>query len=462
MRALPRRESTHTSRPTLADVARNAGVSTATVSYVVNDRDAGISGPTKQRVLRGGRSARVSPGPPRSSNARRADAHDRADHRRDRRAPGRRADDRRLARRRSPARQPAACSCTPPARSTSCAAVVEDLLDRRVDALAYAVAGTRAVEHVEHFGHVPTVLVNCFAASWEVPCILPAEAAGGRAATELVLAAGHRRVAYLGGHRDSWATRQRVKGFRAALRRAGVKAADAPVLAGNFRSDSGYELTRQVLRRRPAPDSGGVRQRPHGRRRLLRPQGTTACASPTTCRSSATTTRRTWRRSSSPALTTIRLPYYEMGAIAAEALLDDSTALAARVDVGCPPIVRRSVAAITRSLTLAARRARRVDVALDEVEHDLRRRLRLVHLPDGLADEVVDQSLGAVARPGRPGDARLGLADEDHLQRHRQRVRIGWVLPLVGPRRAQLARRLARSSPATATCPRTWRRGTSP
>ncbi len=37
----------------MADVARDAGVSTATVSYVVNDRhDAGISPPTQERVLR--------------------------------------------------------------------------------------------------------------------------------------------------------------------------------------------------------------------------------------------------------------------------------------------------------------------------------------------------------------------------------------------------------------------------
>ena len=225
-------------------------------------------------------------------------------------------------------------------------AVVEDLLDRRVDALAYAVAGTRAIVDVDHFGHVPTVLVNCFAASWEVPCILPAEAAGGRAATELILTAGHRRVAYLGGHRDSWATRQRVKGFRAALRRAGIKAADAPVLAGNFRSDSGYELTRQVLRRRPRPTAVvcGNDLMAVGAYFALKERGLRI---PDDMSVVGYDDQEDVAPFLHPALTTIRLPYYEMGAIAAEALLDDSTPLAARVDVGCPPIVRRSVAAIT-------------------------------------------------------------------------------------------------------------------
>jgi LacI family transcriptional regulator len=46
---------------------------------------------------------------------------------------------------------------------------------------------------------VPTVLVNCFVGGDTLAAILPYEEAGGRAATELLLAARHRRIAYLRG-----------------------------------------------------------------------------------------------------------------------------------------------------------------------------------------------------------------------------------------------------------------------
>ena len=202
---------------------------------------------------------------------------------------------------------------------------------------------------------MPTVLVNCFGADSEVPCILPAEAAGGRAATELVVAAGHRRVAYLGGHRKSWATVERVKGFRAALRRAGVKVADAAVLAGNFRSDSGYELTRQVLRRRHRPTAlvCGNDLMAVGAYFALKEDGVRIPDDMSVVGYDDQEDVAPFLR---PALTTIRLPYYEMGAMAAEALLDDSTAIAARVDVTCPPVVRRLGRRDQSSLTLSARR----------------------------------------------------------------------------------------------------------
>ncbi len=57
-----------------------------------------------------------------------------------------------------------------------------------------------------------------------------------------------------------------------------------------------------------------------------------------------------------PTLTTVRIPYYEMGTMAAEALLDDSAAIPSRVDVTCPPVVRDSVGCDQSSLTVPAMR----------------------------------------------------------------------------------------------------------
>lgn len=45
---------------------------------------------------------------------------------------------------------------------------------------------------------------------------------GARRATEHLLAQGHRRIAFFGGHRDSSSCRQRIEGYAAALQAAGI------------------------------------------------------------------------------------------------------------------------------------------------------------------------------------------------------------------------------------------------
>ena len=64
-------------------------------------------------------------------------------------------------------------------------AAVEDLLDRQVDAIIFASAGTRRVTLPAAVARVPTVLVSCFTAGNTIPCVLPDEVAGGRAATQM-------------------------------------------------------------------------------------------------------------------------------------------------------------------------------------------------------------------------------------------------------------------------------------
>src|SRR5215211_3185571 len=60
----------------------------------------------------------------------------------------------------------------------------------------------------------------------------------------------------------------------------------------------------------------------------------------------------------------------------------------------------------------------RVDVLLDHVENDAARRSYLVHLPDDLANEIVDQLSRTGNRSCRAVDPLLGLGDQHPLQRH--------------------------------------------
>src|SRR5205814_8153576 len=85
-------------------------------------------------------------------------------------------------------------------------AAINDMLDRQVDALIFAVSGTASVTLPAHLA-VPTVLVNCYTAGNMLPAVLPDEERGGREATQALLDLGHRDIPYLTRLPRAWPTR---------------------------------------------------------------------------------------------------------------------------------------------------------------------------------------------------------------------------------------------------------------
>jgi LacI family transcriptional regulator len=222
-------------------------------------------------------------------------------------------------------------------------ATVHELLDRQVDAIAFAAEGTRRVTPPEAARQVPTVLVNCFTAGNTLPCVLPDEAGGGRAATELLLAAGHRRIAYITGMRGAWATRGRLRGYVAALADAGIARDDGLVLVGNFRTDSGYERTRELLARRVRPTAifCGNDRMAMGAYQAVAEAGLRV---PEDISIVGYDDQEDLAAELRPPLSTVRLPYYEMGRWAIEQIFAGTVAtLPSRTYEPCPVVSRGSV-----------------------------------------------------------------------------------------------------------------------
>jgi LacI family transcriptional regulator len=221
---------------------------------------------------------------------------------------------------------------------------VDELLDRQVDGIVFAAVSTRQVTLPAASRAVPTVLVNCFAPGDEIPCVLPDEEAGGAAAAQVLLEAGHRRIAHLAGLKGAWATRQRLKGFRAELSRAGAPLDPELLLFGTFRTDSGYALMRELLEREHVPTAvfcGNDRMALGAYLAIteagLRIPGDVSVVGYDDQEELAGEVH--------PGLTTIGLPFYEMGRWAVEHVLaGDVDTLPARTYVTCPPVLRDSVA----------------------------------------------------------------------------------------------------------------------
>ncbi len=340
-RARALRRSVPARRPTMADVARAAGVSPSTVSFVVNDRrDMRISPTTRQRVL--------------DSIAElgyRTNHHARGLRIQSTRTLGFVTDEIGVE---APAGQTIAGVHDVARRHDSVAlivhsdhdedvlrGVVDDLLDRRVDALVYAVAGTRRVRPISQFRQVPTVLLNALTADHSLPSVLPAESVGQRDATAALLAAGHRRLAYVTGSAGAWATAERVRGFRSAVRAAGIGPDDVTVSEGTFRSDSGYELTRHLLRQRRRPTAllCGNDLMAVGAYFALKEEGMRI---PDDMSVIGYDDQEDVAAFLTPALSTVRLPYYAMGTAAARNLFGDGSTIPSRSFVRCPLVPRAS------------------------------------------------------------------------------------------------------------------------
>ena len=241
-------ERQHVKRVTMTDVARAAGCSQSTVSVVLNNTPGiKISGDTKTRVLAaieelGYRPQKTRPAPV-SKSQQIAIIFDRI------------------------ATSPEAVVSIDGAREAAwesghivCAfqtfndAEMEPLtiqvaLGNGVDAVIYATIMTRQVEVPEtlHDAGVPVVLLNCYANDYAFPAILPGEVAGGHRATNVLIAAGHRRIAHITGEMWMDAARDRLKGHRHALASADIPFDPALVREGNWQTSAGYEQTNALM-----------------------------------------------------------------------------------------------------------------------------------------------------------------------------------------------------------------------
>lgn len=331
-----------TSRPTIVDVGRHAGVSATTVSFVLTGQDSKISAATRQRVLeaveelgyrpnraaRGLRSGRTQTigfitdeiGAMPFSGPTVSGIHDLA------------------------WEQKSLLLMVNTTRNPSrVLAAVEDLVDRQVDAMIFAAIGTRQIELPQLVRTVPTVLVNAYSKDGELPEVLPDEQAGGRAAAEHLLALGHTQLAFLTGREAAWATKARRRGFAEALDAAGLDPGNHPVLVGNYRIDTGYDLTMEAMRRNPRPTAllCGNDQMATGayialaRLGLRVPEDVSVVGYDDEALAADLT----------PALTTVRIPFYEMGRVAAQhALAGTIGDMPSTTYLGCTLIARSSTA----------------------------------------------------------------------------------------------------------------------
>lgn len=130
---------------------------------------------------------------------------------------------------------------------------IETLREQRVEGILYASMYHRRLEPPEALRDVATVLLDAESRNPEVSWVVPDEVAGARAAVDELLAHGHRRIGFLNNEEDIPAARLRLRGFRAAMKQAGVAVDPALVGGAPPTTSGGYDAARLMLQRADRP-----------------------------------------------------------------------------------------------------------------------------------------------------------------------------------------------------------------
>jgi LacI family transcriptional regulator len=122
------------------------------------------------------------------------------------------------------------------------------LTERQCDVLILHLDAMRDADiAVAPFGNTPVVFMNRFVGRQPDRSVFLDHREGGRLAARFLLGNGHRRIATLTGPLHYYEARQRLEGFKAELASAGLPLPDSHIVQGNFLESAGAAAAPQLL-----------------------------------------------------------------------------------------------------------------------------------------------------------------------------------------------------------------------
>jgi LacI family transcriptional regulator len=222
---------------------------------------------------------------------------------------------------------------------------VGSLLQRQVDGFLYATMYHRLVEVPALLSGMPTVLLDARSADGLVSSVAPDEVAGGRAAVQELLDAGHTRIGFVTTLDDIPATHGRLLGYREAMAEAGMSF-DKQLVVADAGSDShGGERAALVLLGRPDPPTALFCFNDRMAMGAYHAAAELGRQIPGDLSIVGFDDQEIIADGLRPGLTTVALPHYDMGVWAVEQLLreiDEEAPLIPVHDLIVCPVVRRN------------------------------------------------------------------------------------------------------------------------
>lgn len=127
------------------------------------------------------------------------------------------------------------------------------LKEKSVDGVII-IPGCGRGEHFHVMDPTPMVLVDRLAEGYEGDAVLSDNLQGSFEAVSLSLAKGAKRIGFLGGDMQLSSARERYEGYLKALKGYGKSRNPELELFGNYHEESGYELMKSLMERDDPPD----------------------------------------------------------------------------------------------------------------------------------------------------------------------------------------------------------------
>ena len=215
------------------------------------------------------------------------------------------------------------------------------MLEHQVRGILYSTWYHRAAEIPPALLETDVVLVDCFSESGEAPAVVPDEVQGGRTATELLVNAGHRRIAFINTTTPSPAHEGRLRGYREALEAAGIPFDDSLVFDARPEQEGCYDTVASILDRSATAFFCHNDRVDMGLYDGLRERGLSI---PSDVAVVGFDNQQVIAAPLRPPLTTVALPHYELGAAGVRMKLGlEAAPEGGRLEVACPPVLRSSI-----------------------------------------------------------------------------------------------------------------------
>lgn len=134
---------------------------------------------------------------------------------------------------------------------------LETLMQKRVDGLLLLCTETHqpSQEIMQRYPSIPTVMMDWAPFDGYSDLIQDNSLLGGDMATQHLIDKGHTRIACITGPLDKTPARLRLEGYREAMARAGLEVREGDEIVGNFEFGGGFEAMQTLLAQKERPQA---------------------------------------------------------------------------------------------------------------------------------------------------------------------------------------------------------------
>jgi len=224
---------------------------------------------------------------------------------------------------------------------------VQALLERQVDGVVFATMWHQIVDVPDAITSTPVVALDARPRGNGVPYVVPDEVGGADAAVTELVRAGHRRIGHITDHLGSPAARLRLQAYREVLSRTGIPYDPSLVIADDTDHEGGHRAAKLLLDL-PEPPTAVFCFNDQMAMGVYRAAVDRGLRIPADVSVVGFDDQELIAAALSPGLTTVALPHYAMGDWALRALLErikepESGTPAAAQLMPCPLVRRASV-----------------------------------------------------------------------------------------------------------------------